>query len=136
MPISSQLSRMKIYLSLLFSSIHLFLTCNRLREKSRLSTERTISNQEEITCNYDGIYGTRESHARSRSEQLMGQTSCHISEETNDFNTLINEVVEGRWMTINHLRSVASILTNKEVRCAISKITGSATGVSSMTALL
>ena len=53
-----------------------------------------------------------------------------------DCNLLVDRMVGQRKITIEHIEEVASILTKDEIKFAISKITGSATGVSSMIVLL
>ena len=94
------------------------------------------TNEGMIICPFDRLVDLREPRALPKPNRFHGEIIYHISDDPIDFNMLIDRLIQQRKTTVEHLRDVASFLSKKEVKLAISKITGSATGVSNLTFLL
>jgi len=87
------------------------------------------TNKRKIICPFDRIKDLREPSAVPKPRHFYGEIIYHISDDPHDFNVLIDKLIQQRKITVLHLRGVASNLSKKEVKLAISKVTGSATGI-------
>ena len=85
-----------------------------------------------IICPFDNNEYTVEPHTLPTREEYEGELIYNSTEEIADFILLLKSLLAQRKVTTRHLRAVAEILKTLEQKCAISKITGSAFGVSSL----
>ena len=97
---------------------------------SCLETIHAISNGK-ISCSFDGIEDKRRLQALPTPDQSNRKVLNTWVVETvvPNFERLIADLVEYRKATIKHLRDVAELLNSRELKCAISKVSGTAATV-------
>ena len=89
-------------------------------------------NQGTIRCPFDASEDERKLCELPRPNKFKGKIFYHTSKDIPDFQMLFERLAEKRKVTIQHLRDITEILKSHEFNCAISKITGSVVGVSSI----
>ena len=84
-----------------------------------------------VTCPWDREEDAIEPSALPTPKEFTGKIFYDSTDQIDDFVRLLKSLLKQRKVTIQHLRTVAEILASYERKCAVSKITGSAAGVSS-----
>ena len=115
-----------------YCSINLrVLKCGHAFCFSCLQAIHAISNGK-ISCSFDGNEDKRRLQALPTPDQSNRKVLNTWVVETvvPNFERLIADLVEYRKATIKHLRDVAELLNSRELKCAISKVSGTAATVS------
>ena len=85
-----------------------------------------------VNCPWDREEDAIEPRELPTPIEYKGKLFYDSADQIDDFVKLLRSLLKQREATIQHLRTVAEFLATLESKCAVSKITGSAVGVSSI----